>query len=96
MVEKKESRRIQSEIRRLLMERWDPIGISDQPACWDEYDSYIGGALKLLSENGSDKELAEYFRRIARERMELPPDEAAIADTLKALREIELKKDTPG
>jgi hypothetical protein len=95
MVEKEEARRIQTEIRRVLMERWDPIAINDQPACWDEYDSYIGGALKLLSENGSDKDLAEYFRRIARERMGLAPDEEAIADTLRALKKIPLKEDTP-
>ena len=93
MAEKKEGRRIQTEIRRVLMERWDPIGISDQVACADEYDSYIGGALKLLFENGSDKDLAEYFRQIAREKMELTPDEDAIASTVKALREIPIKKD---
>ncbi len=77
-----------------MVKHWDPIGINDEPACWDEYDSYIGGVLKLLVENGSDKDLAEYLRRIARERMGLAPDEDAIADTLKALREIPLKKDT--
>jgi hypothetical protein len=61
MVDRSEARRIQDEVRRVLMEHWDPIGISDQEACWDEYDSYIGGAVKLLFENGSGEMLAKYF-----------------------------------
>jgi hypothetical protein len=90
MMEEEEGGRIQAEIRGVFMEHWDPIGINDQPACWDEYDSYIGGALKLLLENGSDGELAEYLRRIVRERMELSPDERAIGNTINALRKIRL------
>jgi len=89
-MEKKEARRIKTEIRGVFMEHWDPIGINDQPACWDEYDSYIGDALKLLLENGSDGELAEYLRRVVRERMELSPDEGAIGNTINALRKIRL------
>jgi hypothetical protein len=90
MMEKKEAGRIQAEIRGVLMERWDPIGINDQPACWDEHDSYIGGALKLLLENGSDGDLVEYLRRIVRDRMELSADEGAIGNTINALRKIRL------
>ncbi len=67
-----------------------PNRINDQPACWDEYDSYIGGAFKLLLENGSDGELAAYLRKIVRERMELSPEEGAIGNTIKALRKIRL------
>jgi len=90
MLQEKESRRIQTEVRRVLMESWDPIGISNQTACLDEYDSYIGGAIGLLLKNASGEELAEYFRRIVQERMELSPDEDAIANTVKALRGIPL------
>ena len=29
------------QIRTILMEHWDPIGISDEPNAADEYDLYI-------------------------------------------------------
>lgn len=72
------------------MECWDPIGISDQVACRDEYDRYIGGAIGLLLRKGTDEDLAEYLRRITQEQMKLSPDEHAIAKTVKVLRQIRL------
>jgi hypothetical protein len=38
---KDELREIDSAIRRILMEKWDPIGVSDEPQAADEYNSYI-------------------------------------------------------
>ncbi len=35
------AREYQSAIRKILMEEWDPIGVSDIPEAQDEYDSYI-------------------------------------------------------
>jgi hypothetical protein len=48
MIGKYESRRIKVDIRHVLMDVWDPIGIKDEPKAQDEYDSYLGGVYGLL------------------------------------------------
>lgn len=72
MVDQKDELRIRAEIREILMGYWDPIGINDEPACADEYDSYLGGCLQLLINQGTDNELADYFRQIMRDLMGVP------------------------
>ena len=52
MIDKYESRRIRTEIRRVLMTVWDPIGVRDEPNAQDEYDSYLGGVFGLLTRRG--------------------------------------------
>jgi len=42
MADKQKSREIRGQIRRVLMEEWDAIGVSDIPEAADEYDSYVG------------------------------------------------------
>jgi len=92
MLSKQESRRVRVEIRHVLMKDWDPIGISNVPACADEYDTYIGHIYLILAEGGSDDRIKDYLRWVVRERMELPPDEEAIARTAKALRDISISR----
>ena len=36
------------ELRRLLMERWDPIGVNDAPEAASEYDGYRAAVIQLL------------------------------------------------
>jgi hypothetical protein len=48
MSEKYESRRIRVDIRHVLMDVWDPIGVKDIPQASDEYDSYLGEIMELL------------------------------------------------
>ena len=38
MIETYESRRIRNQIRRVLLNVWDPIAVGDIPECSDEYD----------------------------------------------------------
>jgi len=47
-IDKEESRAIRRQIRRVLMEAWDPIGVSDIPEAADEYDSYIRDFYEVL------------------------------------------------
>jgi len=45
---------LKKEIRRVLLQAWDPIGIKDEPNAQGEYDSYIGPIYELLvSEPGT-------------------------------------------
>jgi hypothetical protein len=62
---------IRSEIRRVLMTHWDPIGVKDEPNAADEYDSYIGGIFDLLHRGASNAEISIHLRNIEVEQMGL-------------------------
>lgn len=59
-----QERQIQKEIRTVLLQEWDPIGVSETPEAWDEYDSYIGGVYRLLTEGAGPRALAEHLHGI--------------------------------
>ena len=91
MMDKGESRRIRAQIRRVLLDVWDPIGIKDVPNAQDEYDSYIGRVYELLMGNSPDRELAEYLFAVVHDLMGL--DGAKISDmdaTVRVLKEIQI------
>ena len=90
MIEKDESRRVRVQIRRVLLDVWDPIGIKDEPNAQDEYDEYIGQIYELLIRNAPDPEVAEYLFAVVHDRVGL--DAARISDmdaTIKALKGIQ-------
>ena len=90
-IDKADSRRIRVQIRHVLLEVWDPIGVKDEPNAQDEYDGYIGGLYELLVGQGTDSELAKYLYWAAHDRMGF--DTAQIRDmdeTVQALRQIQL------
>jgi hypothetical protein len=90
VIEKYDARRVKLEIRRVLLEVWDPIGIKDEPNAQDEYDGYLGGILGQLACGASDDEISKYLHRIVTERMELSAPVEAMRDTVAALRQIKL------
>ena len=90
MTDKQESRRIRADIRRVLLEVWDPIGIKDEPAAQDEYDSYVGGIFELLVNARNDEELNAYLFDIAQNRMGLNSPTEPNLRTIAALRAIRL------
>jgi hypothetical protein len=64
-----ESRRIRAQIRHLLLNIWDPIGVRNEPLAQDEYDRYLGDLCALLIRRASDAELIDYLHWVAHERM---------------------------
>jgi hypothetical protein len=94
-IDKYESRRIRVQIRHVLLNTWDPIGVKDEPNAQDEYDGYIGRLYELLTSNGSDAELTEYLYWAVHDHMGFDratrPDMAATVD---ALRKIALPVDS--
>ena len=90
MVPKSEVRRMQREVRDVLMNVWDPIGVKDEPACADEYDSYVGAVLGLLIRRESDEKIAQHLAEIEAVRMGLSTKAANMGPTVQALRRIEL------
>jgi hypothetical protein len=87
---KQESRRIQTEIRRVLVDVWDPIGIKDVSNAQDEYDGYIGGVFELLNSGRSDEEISAYLWKVIEERIHIHPARGATQETVKALRRIRI------
>jgi hypothetical protein len=89
LIDKEESRRIRVQIRHVLLEVWDPIGIRDAPNAQDEYDSYIGSLYELLTAKAPESELIEYLYLIVHDHMGLDmarrEDMEATATAIKAI-----------
>ena len=91
MTDKITSRLIRSQIRRVLLNVWDPIGVRNEPNAQDEYDGYVGEIYELLVQKATDQEMTDRLLYIVQETMGL--DAATAGDmqpTVRALREIRL------
>lgn len=55
------ARDIQTAIARVLLTRWDPIGVAAVPEASDEYDAYVGPICRLLASGASDDEIAQHL-----------------------------------
>jgi hypothetical protein len=92
MLEKYESRRIRVDIRHVLLDVWDPIGVRDEPHAQDEYDSYIGDIYEMLTKGAGDEKITDYLWWVVKERMGLGGAQTrdAMTETVDALRRIPL------
>ena len=91
-IDKAESRRIRVEIRRVLLNVWDPIGVKDEPSAQDEYDGYLGGLYELLTTGASDETVENHLWQIVAVNMGL--DVAKKSDmtaTVEAHRRIQIE-----
>ncbi|HYV49769.1 MAG TPA: hypothetical protein VFA20_33165 [Myxococcaceae bacterium] len=75
-------------IKRLLLEEWDPIGVSQFPEAQDEYDAYAPGVYQLLSRRPTPSEVFEHLWQLETQQMGLRGDREKtkkIAEKLVAL-----------
>lgn len=80
---------IQDQIRAVLNESWDPIGVSDEVS--DEYDGYIGGLYGLLQRESADHPIVEHLGRIETEWMGLKePSRDHLLEVVARLRRLNL------
>ncbi len=63
-----QGQKIMTDIRRILIDDWDPIGIRGVGPD-DEYDSYIGGLYRLLTKNPNENEIVEHLYSIEKIQM---------------------------
>jgi len=90
---RKDVKRLMTEVRRVLNDVWDPIGVfhRDLPdgLTWpeDEYDCCVGPIVSMLTTGATDDEINEYLLRQAAEHMGLSPGRKQ-AKTIAALRKI--------
>ena len=89
MARRERAREVQAAIADVLLREWDPIGVSDEPACRDEYDFYVGGVYRVLASGASPEKVAEHLWSLEKEEMGLrrPGPEALlhVAEKLCAL-----------
>jgi hypothetical protein len=64
----------QNAIADILMQNWDPIGISDEPLARDEYQPYVAMVLALLNASASVEMIASKLLDIERTQMGLAGD----------------------
>ncbi len=89
LIDKAESRRIRVQIRHVLLDVWDPIGVKDAPNAQDEYDSYIGRLYELLVSKVPDVELVEHLYWAAHDSMGLSAAQRSdMVSTVEALKRI--------
>lgn len=53
------------ELRALLMDHWDPIGVAEVPEAADEYDTYVGHIGRMLREGKPPLRSASTFAMCA-------------------------------
>jgi hypothetical protein len=67
------AREIRDAIAKVLLEEWDPIGVSDVPEASDEYDSYIAEMYRLVASRERPEAIAARLVEIEANLMGLPP-----------------------
>jgi hypothetical protein len=97
VLDKESSREVRRNICRILMSKWDPIGVWDIPEAALEYDGYIGGVYELLERGECEAKICAYLRNIEVNSTELVDVDGqpllpegkrrAVASSLSALRE---------
>jgi hypothetical protein len=65
------------ELRRILMEEWDPIGVRGVSEAADEYDGYLPQVSRRLREDATSEEIAAYLTEVEEVRMGLGPSPAS-------------------
>ncbi len=73
-------------IERLLLERWDPLGIHQLPGPHGEYAPHAHEVFSLLARGASDVQIARYLHRAERDEMHHP--ELADRDLTPLVREV--------
>jgi hypothetical protein len=71
-IDKEQSRDIRRQIRRVLMEHWDPIGVNGIPEAADEYDGYIGDFYEMIVGSREEKDIITHLSYLESEHMGLP------------------------
>jgi hypothetical protein len=79
------TRSLLSEVKRVLLMDWDPIGIQKIPDAETEYDGYALGIYQLLVESRSVEEVNAHLRWIVVDRMGLDGNEVHTMTVAKLL-----------
>jgi hypothetical protein len=77
-------------IERLLLERWDPLGVAQLPGAHPEYREYAHEVYNLLARGASDVQVARFLHRAEQGELGHPElVERDLGSLLSELRSIE-------
>lgn len=88
--EKELWRRQRAEIRQILMDHWDPIGVRDLEGPEDEYDRYVGEVVAALRDNAPISKIEEFLRWVVTEQMGMSVDPVDYANLMPRLAALHL------
>ena len=95
---KERAKRYHGAIKTILLNEWDPIGISDVIEAQDEYDSYVPGIHKMLISRSTEQEVFEYLWEIETQHMGLLGNrghtEAVAGKLVQLVNKIESRENT--
>lgn len=82
---------VQSAIRAVLLEDWDPIDVQHVPEAQGEYDGYVGSVYRLLARGASAEEIAEHLARVERESIGLSTTATALIAVARKLKQLDIR-----
>jgi hypothetical protein len=53
--------RLRANVRQLLLQDWDPVGIRDVAAAQDEYDLYVDPIARIVERGESEEAITKYL-----------------------------------
>ena len=62
--ERAKLRQLMEAVREIVRRDWDPLGVADNPSCYDEYDSYAATAARYVWERVDKHKLAAYLGQV--------------------------------
>ncbi len=62
------------EVERILLTKWDPVGVKGEPMAECEYGSYAGTVASMLAHGSTEDAVADYLRRVEHERLGIGTD----------------------
>jgi hypothetical protein len=68
---KAERKELWQAVKEILFREWDPIGINSDPACSDEYDSYVNTIVRHLQTGADEYKMTEHLSNLRRVSMGL-------------------------
>lgn len=71
---KKKEQELFEFVDEVLFFKWDPLGVSCEPACRDEYGSYTEKICQLLMQGQSESEIGQLLHSICTDEMGIMPE----------------------
>lgn len=64
-----ESKEMITDVRSVLINDWDPLGIGNNSNLKDEYDGYVGAIIQILLQKSSIESLFLFLKKVENEDM---------------------------
>ena len=77
-----------ADLRSVLMNEWDPIGIRRVPECWNEYDRYLKRVATLIHEGSTDQRLFSYLNWVEKDQMGVRGHKKRLRKVIASLRAV--------